>query len=101
MKKYEDAGLFRKMSEPHESKDSIETEMNAFYDEIRASREKHKIKNVAIVTEVSFLSDGKESSAYAVSTIGDTSAAEGMFAFGYGTMKQEREKFIGDLLKGK
>lgn len=52
------------MSEPHESKDALESAATAFADAIKKAREEHRIKNVVVIFESPFTGeDGDEHSA--------------------------------------
>jgi len=92
--------LFREMSEPIADKESAEKATVGFFEEVKAAREKYHLKNVAIVIECCYLSDGEEQDTFSLSMIGDSSAAEAMFAYGFGAMKTDRDAFIAKLIKG-
>jgi hypothetical protein len=93
--------LFREMSEPHESREAMDAAADKFFELVTAARKECRIKNVAMVVEVVHVSDGEEREGYGVLRLGDGSASEAMFAYGYGVSKTQREELMGALLKGK
>lgn len=93
--------LFREMSEPHESKESLSDAFDAFWNDVQASREKYRIQNIVVVIETSYITEGEEVSNLGVSTLGDRTQAESMCSYAFGKLKSEREELLARLLKGK
>jgi len=91
--------LFREMSEPLADRETANKAAEAFFDDVRAAREKHHLKNVAVIGEMVYMADGEECNVFALSMIGDQMAAEPMFAYGYGAMKADRDAYIAKLIR--
>ncbi len=93
-KEINDPKLFREMSEPHESPEKAGEALEAFYADVRAAREKHRIRNVMIVGEVSMIIDSEQTQAMSYQTCGDIAAAEMLAAYGMGYARKERQMLI-------
>jgi hypothetical protein len=64
--------LYRKMSEPFQSREAAEAALGAFYEELRALREKHRVRDVSATWSFSYLlPDGVESESVGRCHIGD------------------------------
>ncbi len=93
-KEINDPKLFREMSEPHESPEKAGEALKGFYEDVRAAREKHRIRNVMIVGEVSMIIDSEQTQAMSYQTCGEITAAEMLAAYAMGYAKREREMLI-------
>jgi hypothetical protein len=89
-----DPSLYRRMSEPHESLEAANAAWLAFYADVRAAREKHRIPDVLIVAELPFIDNGEESRAPVCSTIGNARIAVELAAFAYGQEVKAKDRRI-------
>jgi hypothetical protein len=96
-----DLSLYRRMSEPFESRALAEKALDSFYEDIKAVREKHKIREVVIVAQTSYAGDDGESDILVNSSLGNHVNAEAMLAYALGVTQTERRKHIDRLLSGK
>lgn len=93
-KPIKDPSLYRRMSEPHESIETANAAWLAFYDDVRAVREKHRIPDVLIVAELAFINNGEEAHAPVCSTIGNARIAVELAAFAYGQEVKAKDRRI-------
>lgn len=93
-KEINDPALFREMSEPHESPEKAGEALEAFYDDVRAARQKYRIRNVMIVGEVTMIIDGEHSQAMSYQTCGEITAAEMLAAYAMGYARKERQVLV-------
>lgn len=97
-----DPTRFRECSVPHETAEKADEALRAFYEDVDAARVKHRIAQVALVSQVNYvMEEGRETAAYSVSHIGDGLHQEAMMAYGYGVAKTLREETIADALSRK
>lgn len=97
-----DEATYRRMREPHESMAAAEEAMRAFYADVRAAREKHKITNGLLVVEFYALdSQGSEIPLTSRMSMGDSSHMVLLAAWLYGQEKRDYSENIGSLLMPK
>ena len=81
-----DPDLYYRMSQPFETEEEARKAFSSFYTDVRAAREKHRIRDVVIVAHT-------VASGYGVSVslgiIGDTGKAADMLAHAYGLANRE------------
>lgn len=86
-----DPATYRRMSEPLASAAEAEAATIAFFEELRALREKHHVRDVVAIVQVPYLADGEESMSLVTLTIGSRAEALPMLATAYGC---ERASYI-------
>lgn len=91
-----DPATYRRMSEPLASATEAEAATIAFFEELRALREKHHVRDVVAIVQVPYLADGEESMRLTTLTIGSRAEALPMLATAYG---YERASYIAMLDK--
>lgn len=95
----ENPSLFRKLSEPHESLDAADAEVAAFFQGVKALREKHKLVNVVVIVELNVTVEGDELVSGASAHWGSSMAVLPMLAKEFGAAKAEHEVAIMRLVK--
>lgn len=95
-------GLYRRMSEPFASAEEATAAINAFFDDLAALREKHRIADVHVIAKTNAIeTDGEEHVSISRYHLGDALHAESMCAYAYGAETQARKALITSLLSGK
>lgn len=87
-----DPALYRRMCEPLASMDAAEDAINAFFDDLRALREKHHIRDLVCTTQIAYIDGGDEIVAASHQTIGSKAEAVGMAAVLYGALRKDWEQ---------
>lgn len=99
MKTIKNPARYRKLSEPFPDFGKANEALNAFYTELEALREKHKMPDVYVITRVNAMDDdGEEGNAFSTAHFGDSLLAEGMVAYALGRLQKQRQDIIGNLL---
>jgi len=92
-----DLSLFRQMSEPFPTSEARYAAINAFADAVKEARKTHKITQIYLVMETTYLDeDGDEVEMQASITLGDNLRTLSLLAQAYG-----REKALHDALMQK
>lgn len=97
----QDPALYRLMCEPHADADAAEAAMVEFLKDVRAAREKHRIKDVHVVAEVTYLADGKEVTGASSIHNGNAGNALPMLASAYGAERARWEDMLGQAVRGR
>lgn len=84
MKQKNDPALYRRMCEPFASAEEANAALTAFYDELRALREKHRIADVHVTWSVNVVFPDGETPSIGGAHIGDPAKAESMAAWAFG-----------------
>ena len=102
MKAERDPSLYRKMCEPHESRDALNERFDAFYADLRRIREIHRMRDVLVVISGSALTDsGEEGEFITQANCGDPMKMEQLAAYALGSARRDREAMTAEILKGK
>lgn len=95
-----DPATFRKASEPHPTRDDGIKALEAYSQACRDARATFRVVNVLRVVEVCYLdANGEEVNVMALGSDGDSSKMEGMAAYAYGILSEERRKLHSRLLR--
>jgi hypothetical protein len=90
------AGLYAEMSVPFGSIDELNDAWMAFQTELRELRKKHRVRDVTIICEGSFMLDGEPAEARVCSHTGSTLRKLPSLAFAYGEAKAEQELMLAE-----
>jgi len=102
MKPIVDPDNYRRMSEAFASPAEADAALEAFSEDVRAARQKHRIADVLVAVCVNIkYEDGHEGQAFSMSQHGSVLVAEPLAAYAYGRAVEQRRESIGKLLKGK
>jgi hypothetical protein len=97
--------LYRELSQPFESAKAADEALNAFFEDVRAAREKHKVPECYIITSATWTDGDKESGGFSAGGFGKQMEHEAMCAYALGKVQSEREEkiaaILGNLKKGK
>jgi hypothetical protein len=85
---------YRRMSEPFPSADEANEALAAFFADVRAARDRHRIADVVVLCEVSHTLDGEEVRGAADSFMGDSARALPMLAREFGAAQQRHVDHI-------
>ena len=88
------------LSKPFENKDLCNEALKSFYDDIEASRKKHSIRDVVIITSGAVKYGEKTSEFLQHSAFGNSLNHCAMAAYAYGQLKAEDIERLNDLLSG-
>ena len=89
-----DAKLFREMSVPFESQDSICNACEAFAKDVQEARKRHKITNVYCIYSSSYIDGEEECEGVNRISLGDTSKALPLVAWAFGMEQAEYEDLV-------
>lgn len=88
--------LYEKLSEPFESLDAMNEAWLAFQTELRELRAKHRVRDVTIIMEGSFLQDGEVGEARVCTHNGNSLRKLPALAFAYGEAKAEQDAMLAE-----
>ena len=91
--------LFRRLSEPHESRETLETDLAEFYEAVSKLRAEHGLLNVYILVETPVMLGDEEQTVCHSIHFGDSTAALPMVARAYGAERERHEQLIASYLK--
>lgn len=92
---------YREMSVPFFGPEAANLALEAFYDDVRAARQKHRIADVLTVVSVNVIYDeGGEGAALSHSHNGDPMKAESMAAYVFGREQADRKAWLNKLVAG-
>lgn len=86
--------LYRDLDKPFESPASANVAVQAFWDDVYALREKHRIPDILMVMRVPL----DEGDSFVMMTAGNQLYAESMAAFGFGQATADRQQMISRVL---
>lgn len=93
--------LYRQLSEPFAGADAANDAIAAFFADVRAAREKHRIADVQVVVSVAIDYGEHQGQAVTSHGLGDSLRAESMLAWALGKEQTERRASIARLLAGR
>jgi hypothetical protein len=97
-----DEAKYRRLSEPKESAEKANDDINAFFKEFGELREKYGLPDVLCVVAVNVnYGAGQEGRALTWANLGDSMRVEGLAAYAYGQAQAQHREFMNLLLKGK
>jgi hypothetical protein len=91
--------LFARMSAPFDTLDEANDALSAFFEDVSAAREKHRIKNVVVIAEIATRDADGERPGAASFSCGDVSAVLPMVARKYGEEREAFEQLIDGMQK--
>lgn len=96
---FSDPATYRRLSEPYPTVEEANTRMFEFWKELGELRKKHHVRDVLVVAMFAVMhKDGEESEHILPMHYGNSSLAEGMAAFAYGSQVEQRQKRVGRLM---
>lgn len=96
-----DSATYREMAEPYETSDEADAALNAFFEELRELRKKHRIANTYTVAQVSALDDeGYEQDLITAAHNGDNQRVLAMVAWAFGREQKHHEQMVRRLATG-
>ncbi len=90
---------YAQLSEPFESLDAMNEAWMAFQGEVRELRKKHRVRDLTIICEGSFMMDGEPAEARICSHHGSSLRKLPSLAFCYGEAKAEQELLLAEMEK--
>lgn len=90
----DDPENYRRCSAPFLAAESANEALAAFFADVKAARDKHRISDVTVICEVSHLIDGEEVLGSASSSLGDSARVLPMLAREFGAAQQRHEDQI-------
>lgn len=85
---------YREISVPFDSVEAANKALAAFFENVEAARNKHRIPDVVTLCEISHVLDGEELRGSASSFLGDSSRVVTILAREYGAEQQRHEERI-------
>lgn len=82
---------YREISVPFDTAESGNTALAAFFRDVQAARDKHRIPDVTVLCEISHTLNGEEVRGSASVSFGDSSRVVTMLAREYGAEQQRHE----------
>ena len=92
--------LYRKLSEPHASREALVQALEAFWDGVKVLREQHGLPNVAIVIQANILHEEKEQGMSTYGHLGDRLLTERLLAWALGEERAVRDAALRKLAGG-
>lgn len=92
-------GLYRRLSEPHESVEAANAAIREFDSAIAIIREQYRIPDVIVICGVIAMRDQVEIDAQVTLTYGDSAHHEIMIARALGQLQGERQRRLTDALR--
>lgn len=91
--------LYRELSEPHESVESLNTDLNAFFADFGELRKKYRLRDVVAIVNTSYLAkDGEEIEGGTHVGYGNSMNHEMMLAHCLGQVQSERQEAMARML---
>ncbi len=84
-----DPATYRRMSEPLASQEEANKAVEAFFEDLRALREKHHIRDVVCTVQFAYVHEGVETVGGCPLIVGSTTEALHMAAVTYGTLRAD------------
>lgn len=95
-----DPKLYRQMEVPFSSQEEASKASQAFANELKELRQKHRMRDVAYTAMFAYESNEGEADAIVSGHFGNSLNAEAMLAYALGAVQSERQAHIGELLRG-
>lgn len=89
---------YREMSHPFPSTDDANAALSAFFSDVEAARNKHRISDVVVICEVSHDLDGEEVRGAASASYGDSARFVTMLAREYGAESARHEDRLAKVM---
>lgn len=93
-----DPSNYRRCAEPFADAEHANEALAAFFADVKAAREKHRIADIAVLVEVSHMLDGEEVRGSASSFHGDSARVLPMLAREFGAAQQRHEDHLAALM---
>lgn len=87
---------YAELSKPFESLDAMQEAWWAFQTELRELRAKHRVRDLTVILEGSFLQDGELAEARVCAHNGSSLRKLPTLAFAYGEAKAEQEQMLAE-----
>ena len=92
---------YYKMSEPHESSQKANEDLQKFYDKVQEARKEFKIADVVVIVKDSAIyDDGKVGEFFSCAHYGNQLNAIAMAAYAYGKLQADQRELINKLAAG-
>lgn len=101
MKAIHDPATYRRLSEPFQSQAEAEKELAAFYEGVRALREKHRVRDLSLVWNFSCVTEAGEIEMAGAAHLGDQNREVGMLAWALGRAEEALAAFVSASRKGR
>lgn len=95
-----DPKRYRRMCEPFPSLEATQDAITAFFNDVEAAREKHRIADVILIAEVVHEADNTEVRGSSTLLLGDSTRALPILAREYGRHSQLHEDMMAKLTAG-
>ncbi len=92
-----DPELYLRMSEPHASREADEEAYDKFFDDVRAARERHRIREVVIVSLTTHESPDGVRAMFRAGNMGSSAHVEKMLATALGLEREQRDRELDEL----
>lgn len=93
---------YRELNVPFESLDQTNEALDAFFADVKAARERHRIPDVALIAAVTYTGDaGTENASFARLSLGDQFKTAALLAYGYGAEQRTQRQLLDSLAEGK
>lgn len=93
-----DPAHYRRMSEPFHDAVSANDALAAFFEDVKAARDRHRIADVVVLCEVSYSLDGDEVRGSARCTHGDSASVLPMLAREFGAEQAAHQERIAKIM---
>lgn len=98
----DDPGNYNKLSQPHESKEKVQEQIDAFFAKVSEARKEHNISDILVVVKDSLVYESGEIGTFLFhSQYGNMLNGVEMAAYVYGKLQAEQRERINTLLTGK
>jgi hypothetical protein len=101
MKTTNDPENYRKNSVPFDGPDAANDAVKAFYTEVEAARNRHRIADVAVAIALNVKYENGEGIAMTHAAFGDCFKTESLLAYALGVEQADGRQRLATLLKGK
>lgn len=96
--KTDDPAKYRRNSEPFPSVEASNEALAAFFAEVQAARDRHRIADVIVLCEVNVMTDDGEIRGGASSFLGDSTKQLPILAREYGAARERFEEDLGRII---
>lgn len=91
---------YRNMCEPHSSVESLNQDLEGFFEELRDLREQYGLADVVVIVESPYEKDGSETNGHASLFLGDQNKPIGILATELGRARRELNDMLDKVSKG-
>jgi hypothetical protein len=96
--KINDPKKYREMSVPFATTEEANAALNAFFEDVKAAREKHRISDVVVLCEISHKIDDEEVRGGAFTSLGDRARVIIMLAREFGAEQARHEAAVAGVI---